>query len=389
MTIDTIVCESKSTKIGLALLGNGVLKELEFADESRAAEGNIYLGKITHKLELAHDKVGFMVDINDGREAFMNADEIGLPESNLHEGQSLMVQVSQEARAEKGARLVRAIQLVGEYIVYCPYRLDIGASSRIENQELLREYKQLVVEHTTGQEGWILRTSSVEVPFEAIAREMEALRAQFEAVMKKARVVNAPALLYSRGNPLFDAISRHQRTLHTIITNSRNIEAAVKEKYGDDFTIEVKADPFADMGVEDAIFEALNKYISLPGGGRITIEETRACVAIDVDSGDDRGNGSISRLNSDAAKEISRQIRLRNLSGKIIIDFAGSSEYRFMKPVLEVLETELAKDSTKTTLLGLSRAGNVEIVRVRRRPSLNDIFTVECEHCQGSGKVSL
>lgn len=388
MTIDTIVCEKKASQIGLALLGGGLIKELEFVDEGRAAEGSIYLGRIAHKLELAHDKVGFMVDISDGRDAFLMAEEIGLPETNLHEGQSLMVQVSQEARAEKGAKLVRAIQLVGEYIVYCPYRLDVGASSRIDNQEKLNEYKHLVMEHTTGQEGWILRTSSVDVPFAAIAREMEELRASFEAVMKKARVVNAPALLYQRGNPLFDAISRHQRTLHTIITNSRNVEAEIKARYGEDFTIEINADPFTEMGVEEVIFEALNKDVGVPGGGRICIEETRACVAIDVDSGDDRGNGGVSRLNIEAAAEIARQIRLRNLSGKIVIDFAGSSEYRFMKPVIEVLEQEIQKDTTKTSVLGLSRAGNVEVVRVRRRPSLRDIFSTECESCQGTGRVS-
>lgn len=386
--IDTIVCDKQAEQAAVALLGDGNVKEIEFVNEARAAEGSIYLGKITHKLELAHEKAGFMIDINDGRDAFMMAEEAGLQENSFHEGQSLMVQVSQEARAEKGAKVVRSIQLVGDYVVYCPYRLEVTASSRIEDQEKLREYKRSVIEHTTGQEGWILRTSSVTVPFEEIASEMERLRSEFEQIMKKARVVNAPALLYRRGNPLFDAIARHRGTLHTIVTNSRNIEKEIKEKYGDEFAVEIKADPLTELGVEDVIFESLNKHVKLPSGGRICIEETRACVAIDVDSGDDHSNGSISHLNIEAAKEIVRQIRLRNLSGKIVIDFAGSSDYRFMKPVLEVLEQELLRDTNKSTVLGLSRAGLVEIVRVRRRPSLRDIFTSECECCQGTGRVS-
>lgn len=388
MTIDTIVCEKKSSQIGLALIGNGKVKELEFADENRASEGSIYLGRITHKLELAHDKVGFLVDIKDGKDAFLMEEEIGLPESNISEGQSLMVQVSQEARAEKGAKLVRSIQLVGEYIVYCPYRLDVGSSSRIEDKVKLQEYKNLVIENTTGQEGWILRTSSVDVDFDLIAKEMEELRNQFEAIMKKGRNVTAPELLYKKGNPLFDAINNHQKTLKKIITNSRNVEAEVKEKFGDAFEVEINSEPFAEMGVEDVIFEALDKNVNLAGGGRITIEETRACVAIDVDSGNDRGNGSISRLNNEAAIEIASQIRLRNLSGKIIIDFAGSSDFRFIKPVIETLEAEIKKDTNKSSVLGLSRAGNVEMIRVRRRPSIRDIFTEECEKCQGTGRVS-
>lgn len=386
--IDTIVCDKQSGQVGIALLGNGEVKEIEFAHEDSATEGSIYLGRITRKLELAHDKVGFMVDIAGERDAFMMAEEFGLQDSNFHEGQSLMVQVKQEARAEKGAKLVRSIQLVGDYVVYCPYRMDVSASSRIEDIEKLREYKKKVIENTTGQEGWILRTSSVEVEFDEVLEEMKQLRSEFEQIMKKARVVNAPALLYRRGNPLFDAIARHKQDLRLVITNSRNVEAEIKEKYGDDFDIEIKAEPLTEIGIEDVIFEATQKYVRLPSGGRICIEETRACVAIDVDSGEDRGNGGVSHLNLEAATEIAKQIRLRNLAGKIIIDFAGSSEYRFIKPLLEVLENELKKDSIKSSVLGLSRAGNVEIVRVRRRPSLSDIFTTECESCEGTGRVA-
>ena len=386
--IDTIVCDKQSGQVGIALLGDGEVKEIEFANEDNATEGSIYLGRITRKLELAHDKVGFMVDIAGERDAFMMAEEFGLQDSNFHEGQSLMVQVSQEARAEKGAKLVRSIQLVGDYVVYCPYRMDVTASSRIEDIEKLREYKKKVIENTTGQEGWILRTSSVEADIEDVLEEMKRLRGDFEQIMKKARSVNAPALLYRRGNPLFDAITRHKQNLRLIITNSRNVEAEIKEKYGDAFEVEIKSEPLTEIGIEDVIFEATQKYVRLPSGGRICIEETRACVAIDVDSGEDRGNGSISHLNIEAANEIAKQIRLRNLAGKIIIDFAGSSEYRFIKPVLEVLENELKKDSIKSSVLGLSRAGNVEIVRVRRRPSLNDIFTTECECCEGTGRVA-
>ncbi|HBO49565.1 MAG TPA: ribonuclease E/G, partial [Alphaproteobacteria bacterium] len=106
-----------------------------------------------------------------------------------------------------------------------------------------------------------------------------------------------------------------------------------------------------------------------------------------VDSAGKRNVGDLDSLNIEAAKEIARQIRLRNLSGKIIIDFAGSSEYRFMKKVIEVLEEELADDICHSRVLGLSRAGNVEILRQRRRPSLRDLYTVECPTCCGTGRV--
>ena len=388
MNTDVIVYEKKNNLTRIAMLGAGELQEIEFVKENQAAEGNIYLGKITHKLDLAHDKVGFFVDIADGKDAFLNAEEAGLNEANMTEGQSLVVQVAQEQRAEKGAKVVRSIQIVGPHLVYCPYRLHVDASPRIEDKEKLAEYKEKVIENTTGQEGWILRTSSVEVPFDVLAEEMKSLREIYENVRIKARNAKAPALLYAKADPLAEYIMRSQPALTKVVVNNHNVENELKEAFKGEFAVEYMAEPFAEYGLEEAISEALQKTVRLKSGGRIHIEETRACVAIDVDSGDDKSNGSITRLNSEAAVEIARQIRLRNLSGKIIVDFAGSSEYKFLKPVIEELENALAEDPHRARVLGLSRGGNVEIQRVRRRPTLSDVLTTECETCQGTGRVA-
>lgn len=388
MSTDVIVCEKKNAQTRIALLDSGELRELEFVKENQAVEGNIYLGRITHKLDLAHEKVGFFIDISDNREAFLNADEAGMNEACLTEGQSLVVQVAQEQRAEKGAKVVRAIQIVGTHLVYCPYRMTVEASPRIEDKNKLAEYKEQVIENMTGQEGWILRTSSVDVPFDVIAAEMLELRGIYENVRVKARNAKAPALLYAKGNALDEAIARSRPQLSKIVVNSHNIESELQEKFNGEIDVEYKVEPFAEYGLEEAISEALQKTVNLKSGGRIHIEETKAFVAVDVDSGDDKSNGSINRLNSEAALEIAKQILLRNLSGKIIIDFAGSSEYRFLKPVIEELEAALADDPYRARVLGLSRGGNVEIQRLRRRPTLSDVLTVDCESCQGTGRVS-
>ena len=123
MKTDVIVYEKKNALTRIALLGAGEPQEFEFIKENQATEGNIYLGRITRKLDLAHDKIGFFVDIDDGREAFLNAEETGLNEISLSEGQSLVVQVAQEQRAEKGAKVVRSIQIVGSHLVYCAYQI--------------------------------------------------------------------------------------------------------------------------------------------------------------------------------------------------------------------------------------------------------------------------
>ena len=387
MSIDTIVYEKNNTAVRIAFMEKGDVRELEFFNENAAAEGNIYLGKITRKIELANNRVGFFIDINDGQDAFLNADEFGLKEVNYTEGQSIVIQVAQEKRAEKGAKVVRAVQFVGDNIVYCPYRLTVEASPRIEDKEKAAEYKEKVLEHTTGQEGWILRTSSVDVPFDVIAAEMDKLRQTYEAVRVAARNAKAPALLYAKASPLYEGIKRWQETLQRVIVNNHNVENELRENFADKFDVEYMTDSFEELGIEDQICEALLKDVKLPSGGRLSIEETKACVCIDVDSGHDNGRGSVSSLNQEAAVEIAKQIRLRNLSGKIIIDFAGSSEYRYIKPLLETLENEFANDSNRGRILGLSKAGNVEIIRVRRRPTLRDVLTDECECCQGSGRI--
>jgi ribonuclease G len=387
MSIDTIIFEKINQVSGIALLGKGELKEIEIINDSMAVSGNIYLGKVSRKISLANDKEGFFINIGLEQDGFLNAEECGMQGTKITEGQTIVVQINQEKRAEKNAKLVRAVQLVGSYLVYCPYRLNVEASSKIEDKYLMTDYIEKVKENMTGQEGWILRTAAVDVSFEEIAKEMRELRDTYEAVRVKARTEHAPCLLYSKPDSIFEYISKYVMSLKRIIMNNHNIEKEIKDKYEDKFDILYKQNPFAEYSIDEAIGEALEKTVNLKNGGRITIEETRACVAIDVDSGRDSGGGSITRINEEAAGEIVKQIRLRNLAGKIIVDFAGNNDFKYMKPIIAILEEQLAKDSVKSYVAGLSRTGLVEIMRVRRRPSLYDIMAEECPTCRGSGRV--
>lgn len=387
MTVDTIVYQQEKELTTIALMGAGKLEEIEIIDNAKAAEGNIYLGKITHKLDLANGRKGYLVDIQDEKEAFFNADEYGMGDVEYTEGQSIVVQVTQERRAEKGAKVVRSLQFVGTYLVYCPFRMNIDASSRIGSFDRIKELKALVQDNEVGQEGWIIRTAAMDATADEIKEEMVELRKAYDIVRAKARSESAPCLLYAKSSPLFEYMTNNAMSLNKVVVNTRKMEEQIKNEFDGDFEVEVVADAVKSYGIDEAVIEALQKEVKLKSGGRVYIEETKAFVAIDVDTGDDRGAGSISHVNEEAAIEIARQIRLRNLSGKIIIDFAGSSEYRYMKPVLEILDKELMKDNTRCHVVGLSRGGNVELIRVRRRPSLSDIMSVECPTCHGTGRV--
>ena len=143
MTVDTIVYEKGNAYTTIALMNEGRVKEIEIIDNAKAAEGNIYLGKITRKMDLANGRHGYMVDIKDGKDAFFNADEYGMGDTEYNEGQSIVVQVAQERRAEKGAKVVRSLQFVGTYLVYCPFRMNIDASSRIGSFEIMFKAKKV------------------------------------------------------------------------------------------------------------------------------------------------------------------------------------------------------------------------------------------------------
>ncbi|MBQ7303994.1 MAG: ribonuclease E/G [Alphaproteobacteria bacterium] len=386
MIADTLIYEKNDQEVRLAALDGGTMVEFDLYNENHAIEGNIYLGKIKKRIELANGNSGFLIDIGDDELAFLNAFENGLKEINMNEGQSVVVQVSQEKRAEKGAKVVRNIQIVGTTLVYRPFKVGVDVSSKIENAELAKEYKTAVWENVTGQEGWALRTAAVEFSIDEVLEEMVKLRNIYENIRVKARNANAPSLLYIRENPLYEFIRRYKDTLKTVVVNNHHLFDELENILGDDMA-QYAVKPFEEYGLNEQIFDALNRTVSLKSGGNIHIEQTRACVTIDVDTSNLKSGSNITKANDEAAFEIARQIRLKNLSGKIIIDFAGSSEYRFMKSVIDILQTQLADDPSRARVLGLSKAGNIEILRQRRRPSILDIFTQECSACQGTGRV--
>ena len=149
--------------------------------------------------------------------------------------------------------------------------------------------------------------------------EMDVLRAYYEDIRKKARTLSAPALLYAKENPLIEYIRRYKDSLNEVVVDTPKLAEEVSAVF--DGKVTTQKEGFEEYGVDDAIIDALERTVKLKSGGNLQIEETRACVAIDVDSGSKHNVGDIDSLNIEAAKEIARQIRLRNLAGKIIIDF--------------------------------------------------------------------
>lgn len=380
---DEIVVEDGQGMRKIAALVDGRLQEIIFYDETKANEGNVYLGKIIKKIATANGKKSYFVNIGT-TEVFINAQERELEDLEANEGQDIILQISQEKRAEKNAKGVRFLQLAGEYVVFCPYGSEVAVSQKIDDEDKCEHLFNLVSENIECSGGWIVRTNAATADDTAIKSEMTKLQELFKDIIGKAKNAIAPALLYKRDCGLDEMLVRNADSLRKITVNNHILEQELT-KYGD--KVIYQTEPFKQYGIDEQIVEALSREVKLKSGGRIFIEETKALVAIDVDSGGSLEQGSIGRLNCEAAAEIARQIILRNLAGKIVIDFAGFSEYKFLKSAIDVLEQGLQADFAKSRVLGLSRGGNVEILRSRRHPSLSDVLMKECDVCHGYGRV--
>ena len=184
--LEEIVYQEKNGLKQVAGLCGGELREFAVQDDAKANEGNIYLGRITKKIQTVNGKEGYFVNIGMVREAFINAEESGLEDLKAHEGQDIVVQVVQEQRAEKGARLGRFLNFAGVYLVYRPYGDEIEISSKIEDEDKRESLYQLIAVHTE-EGGFVVRTQAAEASKEDILNEKKALEDKFEAVLARAK----------------------------------------------------------------------------------------------------------------------------------------------------------------------------------------------------------
>ena len=195
--IDEIVIEVKNKDKKIAGLNNGKLSFFAAVNESKASEGNIYLGKITKKIQTAKGGFAYFVNIGYTEDVFINAEEHGLEQLEAHEGQDIILQVVQEGHAEKSARMSRFLTFAGINLVFLPYGEDIEISPKITDEEKREELYQLLAEKVT-EGGWVVRTNATEVSFQEILKEAEELQKSFADTIAKAKTSRAPCLLFAK-----------------------------------------------------------------------------------------------------------------------------------------------------------------------------------------------
>jgi len=407
----------------VAILEDDVLVELmvDRPDTERIV-GDIYLGQVQAVLpgiqaafvEIGTDKAAFLHASDVTRDPTEDADDDEDDDDNdrgrrnnepiqnlITKGQRLLVQVSKEPISTKGPRVTTHISLPGRFLVYMPGSKHIGVSRKIEEREERNRLRSIAKEVVgEGEGGVIIRTVGEELTREKFEREFRTLHGTWKKIQRRARTAR-PASLVHREAKLTSGIIRDvftdkvdkliidNKDVYSEIRNYlRNIDPDLMER------VQLYSEPvplFDQFGIEDSIREAFQRRVDLPSGGYIIIEPTEALVSIDVNTGRYTGKKdpekTILKTNLDAAREIARQLRLRDIGGIIVCDFIDMETRANQDRVLQELRQHLSRDRARTKAFQVSELGLVEMTRQRVRPSLYQSMTEPCSDCGGTGRV--
>lgn len=400
----------------VALIENGVLQEVyvERAN-SKGIVGNIYKGKVVRVLP---GMEAAFVDIGLERAAFIHASDVAdlgarddggdsqrtVPDirSLLREGQSIIVQVTKDPIGTKGARLTTHLSIPSRYLVYMPAVTHVGVSQRIEDEQERQRLRDLIQKgaHEYGLDtgGYIVRTAAEGAGEDDIRRDMDYLNRLSTSIMEGARDVEATAVIYE-DLPLYIRTARdlvRPATEKIRIDSHESYDKLLEfaERFVGDLQEKIENYPgerpiFDLYSVEDEIQKALSRQVRLKSGGHAIIDQTEAMTTIDINTGAFVGHRNLEetifKTNLEAARTISRQLRLRNLGGIIIIDFIDMEDAEHQRQVLRMLEKMLERDHARTKITGVSELGLVEMTRKRTTESLGQSLCEPCPVCEGRG----
>jgi len=407
-----LINATQPEEVRVALVDGQRLYDLDI--ESRAREqkkASIYKGRITRvepSLEAAFvdfgaDRHGFLPLKEVARSYFRNGDEGGKKaiQDLIHEGQEVIVQVEKEERGNKGAALSTFVSLAGRYLVLMPNNPRAGGiSRRIEGDErdMLRDaLSKLNIPEGMGV---IIRTAGIGRTPEEMQSDLDYLVQLWEAIQKAADEGKAPLLLYQENNIILRAIRDSLRADigevlvddRTSFEEARSFIEQVMPSYRDRIKHYTDTIPlFSRYQIESQIESAFDRQVKLPSGGSIVIDPTEALVSIDINSARATKGADIEETalntNLEAAEEVARQLRLRDVGGLIVIDFIDMSSAKNQRAVETRMREVLEADRARVQVGRISRFGLLEMSRQRLRPSLEEITTEICPRCAGQGRV--
>ncbi len=381
---------------------------------SRSIVGNIYKGVVDNVLP---GMEAAFVDIGLERNGFLHVDEIVLPggekvprrghgkgrriDELIKPKQEVLVQVVKDPLKTKGARLSMQLSIAGRYLVYMPQGAGVGASRRLPDSERDRQRKLLHKIHK-GNGGVIVRTAAQGAQKEDFQRDLDYLHKLAEVVERRGKEVKGPDLVFQEADlsirvlrdvlpsefdkAVIDDEKQHQRVTSFFQRTAPELVEKVETYDG--------AEPlFEREGAEEAVRSTLTRRVDLPSGGYLMIDYAEALTVIDINTGSFTGRGkgrledTITRVNIEAAEEVVRQLRLRDIGGIIVVDFIDMARARNRDQVLKTMREALDEDKTKTYVVEISPLGLVEMTRQNVTDGVREILTKTCPTCEGEGVI--
>ena len=406
-----MLVRQKDGRIQIGVLEDGVLAE-HFVSKTQQDSliGNVYLGKVQNVLPSME---AAFVDIGRGRNAVLYAGEVnwdvtgldGAPrkiENALKPGDSVLVQVTKDPIGHKGARLTSQVSLPGRFLVYVPGGSMTGISRKLPDTERAR-LKKILKDKLPEGAGVIVRTAAEGASEEELTHDINRLRAQWEEIQEKAnsRKVLAPEMLYQEPDLMIKTVRDvFNEDFTAMIVQGENawdsIEAYVTY-VAPDLVSRLQQwdsddDLFDHYRINEQLAKALDRKVYLPSGGSLVIDRTEAMTVVDVNTGKFTGSGgnleeTVTKNNLEAAEEIVRQLRLRDIGGIIVIDFIDMVLESNRDLVLRRLIECLGRDRTKHQVAEVTSLGLVQMTRKRLGTGLLEVFSEPCEHCAGRGLV--
>jgi len=377
--------------------------------KGKSMAGNVYLGRVQNVL--AGMEAAF-VDIGRGRNAVLYAGEVNYSpedlegetapriEKILKPGQAVLVQVTKDPLGTKGARLTAQISLAGRYMVLAPEQQLSGISRRLAEDERSR-LRQILRSMKTDGHGLIVRTAAEGASAEALKRDLDNLMKIWNEIKTKQKKEKAPALLYAEP----ELVMRVARDIFSgdfkkVVVDSKRIYETLREyleETGPDLLerlelFEGALPIFEQFHVAEQIHKALERKVWLPSGGSIVIDRTEAMTVVDVNTSKFVGKGgsleeTVYKNNLEAAEEVARQLRLRDIGGIIVIDFIDMIVPSNREQVLRTLKRALSRDKTRSQVFDVSSLGLVEMTRKKVSEGLLEAFSEPCPNCEGRGIV--
>ncbi len=392
----------------MVVLEGPVLVEHYVAREDTASvAGNIYLAKVRNVLP---GMEAAFLDFGAAKNGVLYASDVSIEgksndrsrkriESVLKEGDEVLVQVTKDAMGAKGARLTGLPSIPGRYLVLVPDSDNVGISRRLPDDDRAR-LREVINQVRPSGYGVIVRTAALHATAEALAADISRLLKVWEKIQEEAKSGHAPRLVHEEPELLIKVIREHftadfkkllideTRANGTVVSYLRATAPDLVSKvqlYEDQIPL------FERYHVDDQIKKALDRKVYLPSGGHLVIDRTEALTVIDVNTGKFVGSSTLEETvlqnNLEAAEEIGRQLRLRDIGGIIVIDFIDMETIDNQQKVIRRLKETLAKDKTRTQVFEVSHLGLVEMTRKNVSAGLLEQFSSKCEHCAGRGVV--